>query len=90
MLLVSTIALLVAQADRPIVVESERLVKDGATMVCKQRPPTNTRFAKRTCHTRAEWDSIAEQNRRAAEEMVGGMKNNPCSADGLCDAIRGQ
>ena len=52
MLLVSALALLAVQSDRPIVVESERLVKDGATVVCKQKTPTNTRFDKRTCHTR--------------------------------------
>ena len=92
MLLVSALALLAVQSDRPIVVESERLVKDGSTVVCKQKTPTNTRFAKRTCHTRAEWDTIREDNRRAFEEMVGGMKNNPCSGGEppICDAIRGQ
>jgi hypothetical protein len=88
----SALALFAAQADRAIVVEADRLSKDGATMICKHKPPTNTRFATRTCHTRAEWDTIAEQNRRGAEEWIGGMKANPCSSgdDYVCDMVRGQ
>ena len=44
--------------------------KDGAKLVCKREAKTGTRFPKKTCHTRAQWDQIAEQNKRDAQEMI--------------------
>ncbi|HEX8527550.1 hypothetical protein [Allosphingosinicella sp.] len=38
--------------------------------VCRQRAKTGTRFATRVCHTRAQWERITEENRRAAAEMI--------------------
>jgi hypothetical protein len=97
MLLIPTLAILAVQSDRPIVVDADRLSKGGEVMVCKTRAKTNTRFGSRTCHTRAEWSQIAEQNRREAEDMVGGMRQNPCASEGFgggsagaCDPVRGQ
>lgn len=79
MLLIPVIAILAVQSDRPIVIDAERLSKDGEVMVCKTQARTNTRFGSRTCHTRTEWKQIAEENRRTAEEMVGSMRQNPCN-----------
>ena len=70
MLLIPTLAILVVQVERPIVVEGERLKRDPAAVVCKADAKTNTRFSKRTCRTRAEWQQIAEQGRRDAEDMI--------------------
>lgn len=38
-------------------------------IVCQSRPMTGTRFRTKTCHTVAQWDKIAEENRRSFEEM---------------------
>lgn len=84
MLLIPTLAILAVQTDRPIVVEADRLRKDGAALVCKTKPRTNTRFGTRTCHTQAEWARITEENRRNYEEMVGGMRQNQCNGEGQC------
>lgn len=70
MLLTPSLALVILQGTTPIVVEGERIRQSSTQVVCKQTAKTNTRFAKRTCRTRAEWDQIAEQNRRDAEDMI--------------------
>lgn len=70
MLLTPSLAFVILQGTTPIVVEAERLRQNPTQVVCKQTAKTNTRFAKRTCRTRAEWDQIAEQNRRDAEDMI--------------------
>ena len=78
MLLFPTIALLAAQALSP----DFTLDSDPDAVVCKVEAKTNTRFGTRTCHTRAEWQVIAEQNRRAVQERFGaGQGFNPCSSE---------
>jgi hypothetical protein len=39
-------------------------------MVCKRQKKTGTRFESKTCKTAAQWETMAEQNRRDAAEMV--------------------
>lgn len=39
-------------------------------LVCKRKPVTGTRFPTKTCRTLAEWDKIAEANKRGAAEMM--------------------
>jgi hypothetical protein len=70
MLLTPSLAFVILQGTTPIVVEGERIRQSPSQVVCKQTAKTNTRFAKRTCRTRAEWEQIAEQNRRDAEDMI--------------------
>lgn len=41
----------------------------GERMVCKRDAKTGTRFKKSTCRTKAEWDQIAEQNKRDFQEQ---------------------
>ena len=78
MLLFPTVALLAAQAVSPDLM----LDSDADTVVCKVEAKTNTRFGMRTCHTRAEWKVISEQNRRAMQDRFGaGQAYNPCSAE---------
>ncbi|ATE63435.1 hypothetical protein [Rhizorhabdus dicambivorans] len=43
----------------------------GDKVVCKTRPQTGTRFRTKVCHTVAQWDIIAEEMRRTAQEMNG-------------------
>lgn len=82
MLLTPTIALLAAQALSP----DSKLDSDADTVVCKVEEKTNSRFGARTCHTRAEWKVISEQNRRAAREALGqGLQNSPCGDFSSCD-----
>ena len=67
---------------------------DLEVVVCKTQAKTNTRFGTRTCRTRAEWKIIAEQKRKEAQELFGGMRQNVCAggdtyACGGRDAISG-
>jgi hypothetical protein len=89
MFLIPALAVMALEPSVPAV-QTAIARDDLEVVVCKTRAKTNTRFGTRTCRTRGEWAAIAEQNRREAEDMVGAMRQNPCSAEGLCDAIRGQ
>ena len=40
-------------------------------MICKSAPKEGSRFRTRICHTRAQWDQIAEENKRLMDEMAG-------------------
>jgi hypothetical protein len=50
---------------------------DGNKIVCKGKPTTGTRFSKSRCLTKAQWEAIAEQQRREAEEMFNKPTINP-------------
>ena len=39
------------------------------TKICKTQSQTMTRFRKKTCRTKAEWDRISEDARRAHNEQ---------------------
>lgn len=39
-------------------------------VVCKYEAKTGTRFKKRICHTRAQWDEIAQSAQRKGHEMI--------------------
>lgn len=66
----SAVAMPAFAADAPAKPEQTQ-----AKIVCKSQPETGTRFRKKTCHSVAEWDAIAEENRRAAAEMNGPAVN---------------
>jgi hypothetical protein len=40
-------------------------------MVCKRQAQTGTRFAKKICYTVAQWDAMAEADRRMLAETIG-------------------
>ena len=42
---------------------------DANELICKREKQTSTRFTKRTCMTKAQWDAMAEENRRNYSEM---------------------
>lgn len=44
-----------------------------ATVVCKYAIKTGTRFKRKTCRTRAQWDAISENSR----DMVKGLVDRP-------------
>lgn len=37
---------------------------DSQRVICKNQTPTGTRFPVRTCRTAAQWETMAEENRR--------------------------
>lgn len=37
---------------------------EAEELVCKTQTGTGTRFKKKTCMTRAQWEALAEQNKR--------------------------
>lgn len=39
-------------------------------MVCKRTQKTGTRFHSQTCKTAAQWEALAEQNKRDASEWI--------------------
>ena len=52
--------------------------KDGQKMICKSQPGTGSRFGKRICHTRAEWEVIREEAQRNYSEDVRTRYMNTC------------
>lgn len=49
----------------PALASAEPKAKDKRDeVVCKRQKRTDSRFTKKTCHTRAQWNEIAEQNQR--------------------------
>ena len=50
-----------AATDLPLANEASPETED---LVCKTQAGTGTRFKKKTCMTRAQWEAIAEQNKR--------------------------
>lgn len=40
-------------------------------VVCKTKPQTGSRLRAKTCHTVGQWETIAEEMRRTAQEMTG-------------------
>ena len=44
---------------------------ESEKMICKHQALTGTRFAKKICYTKADWDAKAEADRRALAEMTG-------------------
>ena len=51
-------------SNEPIVIKKDKKV------VCKFEQNTGTRFQTRSCKTIEEWDTIREQQLRAAQEMI--------------------
>ena len=41
---------------------------DPDALVCKNQKKTGTRFATKICHTRKQWEEIAEANKRGFAE----------------------
>jgi hypothetical protein len=42
---------------------------DPDKIVCKREKRSNSRFTQQTCHTRAQWLAIAEEQKRAYAEQ---------------------
>lgn len=61
-MILTTIALLTAGLpDDPAKPDAEK-------QICKMEQRTGTRFPKKTCRTRAQWEAITEASRREAAE----------------------
>lgn len=68
-------AFLIAVASAPLAARgnqsSEPVKSPEDKVVCKSSLQTGTRFRKKICHTVGQWETIAEENRRALDEMQG-------------------
>jgi hypothetical protein len=73
--LASSIALMPATAEVP---DQATEKQDPSTVICKTDPKPGTRFASKTCKTRAQWDQMAEEHKRAASELVAGALPRVC------------
>lgn len=60
-----TIAAMLAAVQEP-----PKQPKPEDRLVCRYDARTGTRFKTRVCHTRGEWDAIAESAQRQAHEMA--------------------
>jgi len=45
-------------------------VEEKPALVCKQEAQMGTRFAKKTCYTQEQWETIAEAEREARQEAT--------------------
>jgi len=52
---------------------------DEQKIVCKQDAKLGSRFAKKTCKSKAQWELMAEEHKRAAKELVDRPKINTCN-----------
>ena len=43
---------------------------DGNKVICKEQKDTGTRFPKKKCMTKAQWEAMAEHHKRDAKEMI--------------------
>lgn len=59
-----TAALFAMMQTAPETPPTEDAASKKNEVVCKFQTGTNTRFKKKTCMTIAEWDRMAEQNKR--------------------------
>jgi len=69
MVLIPTLLILALQPEQPIVVEADRLRNDQATTVCKSERRANSRFQDKKCRTKAEWEAVSRENRKAWDEI---------------------
>ena len=63
------VGLVVAALAGPALAQAEAPAKDPDQVICKHEKKVNSRFTTQTCHTRADWDAIAEANKRAFGEQ---------------------
>lgn len=74
------IAIMAAPAiagSTPAVTPSASGDPDASKLICKSQKDTGTRFAKKKCMTKAQWDAVAEQHKRDAKEMIDKALINP-------------
>lgn len=58
--------------ETPVIVQGDAKAKK----VCKSEPVVGSRFAKKICHTPAEWQAIQQRDRLATEQY----QRDPCRA----------
>ena len=51
---------------------------DEQKFVCKQDAKAGSRFAKKICKSKAQWELLAEEHKRAAKDLVDRAKINTC------------
>jgi hypothetical protein len=68
MRIVHALTVLGLTAAFPAAASASESQDDGERLVCKNQAKTGTRFAKRVCRTRDQWEAMRENARRQAEE----------------------
>jgi len=48
---------------------SQPALSDDQRIICKQTPKSGSRFMRRLCGTKAEWERMTEQHKRAYSEI---------------------
>jgi hypothetical protein len=66
-------------SEAPVIVEGDAKAKK----ICKSEPVVGSRFAKKICHTQAEWLAIQQSDRVATEQY----QRAPCR--GGADSVGG-
>lgn len=64
-----TISLALAATAVAATAAPSDVTRDPNEVVCKRDKRVNSRVPTRVCHTRSEWDAIAEENKRAYAEQ---------------------
>ena len=63
-------AVLVALPLTAAAADQQQPARNPNKVVCKSKPRPNSRFQDKVCRTRAEWEEIAEANKRQAKELM--------------------
>ncbi|MEM1052198.1 MAG: hypothetical protein AAGI28_08895 [Pseudomonadota bacterium] len=59
----------VSSSDTRVAATEEPAVSDDDKVICRRTAVTGSRFKKRICATRKEWESLRVRSRDAAQEM---------------------
>jgi hypothetical protein len=60
----ASMALGLAVIAVPTLGQNQNRAKDPDQPICKIEKKVNSRFTRKVCHTRAEWEAISEANKR--------------------------
>lgn len=69
-MIVMSMALFLAGAEAAAITQAQATDLDKSEYVCTTRKKANSRFLKKRCLTREEYDKMAEENRRNASDML--------------------
>jgi predicted secreted protein len=69
------LSLVTAAALSAMIVATPALAKDKKPLdpnkrICRSEVPTGSMMSKSVCHTRAEWQSIDDQNQAATDQAI--------------------
>jgi predicted secreted protein len=71
-----TAAALSAMIVATPVLAKDKKPQDPNKRICRSEVPTGSMMSKSVCHTRAEWQSIDEQNQAATDQAIRSRRTN--------------